>query len=126
MQTPNIHFTGIQYKKVSPKVQEALSNNKAVQSLGENYDVLITQYQKQVKEPFGPVLEYGLKYVIKEIVPNLFHSKPKFCIKGKSEFALDLNKHKTLSSINKTITDDLVLEAELLTPQFFRDFTIIS
>lgn len=121
MQTSNISFKGIQYKKMSPKVQEALTNNKVIQDLGKNYDVLIIQYKRKVQEPFGPVLEYGLKYVIKEIVPNLFHKKAKFCIKGVSEFALDLNKYKTSASINKTINDDLILEAELLTPQFFRD-----
>lgn len=121
MRTPNIHFTGIQYKKVTPKVQEALANSKVIQNLGENYDVLITQYQKKVEEPFGPVLEYGLKYRIKEIAPNLFNKKSKFCINGISEFALDLKKHNTKNAVDKTITEDLVLEAELLTPQFFRD-----
>ena len=118
----NLNFNGLHFKNVSPEVSSALKNSPVIQNLGNNYDVFISQYEKHTSGDFGKAVEYGLKYKIQEIVPNLFHKKPEFSVKGSSDFALNPALYTNRADIDKTITDDLINEAELIDENFFKSF----
>lgn len=116
------HFKGLYFKSVYPEVQTALKASPALKNISNNYDVFISQYKKNTKGDFGKAVEYGLKYKIQEIAPNLFTKKPKFIIKGSSDFALNPELYSNNKDIEKTITQDLLLEAELIDSNFFKSF----
>lgn len=116
------HFNGLYFKNVSPEVQTALKESSAVKNISETYDIFISQYQKNTTGDFGKAVEYGLKYKIQEIAPNLFHKTPEFTVKGSSDFALNPELYKNKTDMGKTITEDLVKEAELIDTDFFKNF----
>ncbi len=115
------NFNGIYLKNVTPNVEKNLRSSEVIQNISKNYDVFIEQYQRKTKESFGDVVEYGLKYKIKEIVPNLFKTKSHFSKVGNSEFALDPKSFKNKKEMQKTIDEDLSLEAELLDFDCFKN-----
>ncbi len=118
----NPNFNGLYFKNVSPEISSVLKNSPVVQNLGNNYDVFISQYEKRTRGDFGRAVEYGLKYKIQEITPNLFHKKPEFNVQGSSDFALNPKLYTNREDIEKTIIDDLVKEAELIDEKFFKNF----
>ena len=121
--TPNKqHFNGLYFRNVSPEIQTALKESPIIKNISENYDVFIYQYKNNTTGDFGKAVEYGLKYKIQEIAPNLFTKKPKFIIKGSSDFALNPELYTNNKDIEKTITEDLLLEAELIDTNFFKSF----
>ena len=115
-----LNFNGIHFKNVSPEVRQALLESKVVQQLGENYDCYVSQYTKYTKGDYGKAVEYGLKYNIKEIVPNLFNQKPRFSINGSSDFALNPNEYNSASEMRNVISEDLTNEVSLLDMNFFK------
>lgn len=68
------------------------------------------------------MLNYGLAYKVKEIVPNLFHKKSQFNKKCYSNFVLDPYAFPNKKAIDKVIEEDLVKEAELINMNFFKDY----
>lgn len=68
------------------------------------------------------MLNYGLAYKVKEIVPNLFHKKSQFNKKCYSNFALDPYSFPNKKDIAKVIEEDLIKEAELIDINFFKDY----
>ncbi len=121
--TPNKqNFNGLYLRNVSPEVQTALKESTVIKNISENYDLFISQYKKNTKGDFGKAVEYGLKYKIQEIAPNLFTKTPKFNVKGSSDFALNPELYTNNIDIEKTITEDLVTEAELIDINFFKNF----
>lgn len=116
------HFNGLYFRNVSPEVQTALKDSPVIKNISGNYDLFISQYRKKTTGDFGKAIEYGLKYKIQEIAPNLFTKKPKFIIKGSSDFALNPELYTNNIDIEKTITEDLVTEAELIDINFFKNF----
>ncbi len=116
------NFNGLYFKNVSPKVQKALENSPAIQSLSRNYDVFIKQYHNRTLNKYGTSLNYGLTYKVKEIVPNLFHKTAKFNKKCYSNFALDPYSFPIKKDIKTTIENDLIKEAELININYFKDY----
>lgn len=116
------NFNGLHFQNVTPIVKQSLKCSTVIKKLGENYDVFISQYQKRTIGDFGKAIEYGLKYKIQEITPNLFHKKTEFIAKGISEFALNPELQKNQKKIAAIITEDLINEAELLDIKFLKSF----
>lgn len=116
----NPNFNGLYFKNVSPKVQKALENSPTIQLLSENYDVFIRQYHNKTVHKYGTVLNYGLIYRVKEIVPNLFNKTAQFNKRCYSNFALDPYSFPIKKDIKTTIENDLVKEAELIDINFFK------
>lgn len=126
MEIQNTHnsqnFNGLYFKNVTPNVQKALEESPAIQKLSQNYDVFIKQYHQRTQKKYGTLLNYGLAYKVKEIVPNLFHKKSQFNKKCYSNFVLDPYSFPNKKEINKVIEEDLVKEAELINMNFFIDY----
>ncbi len=126
MEIQNTHnsqnFNGLYFKNVTPKVQKALEESPAIQKLSQNYDVFIKQYHQKTQKKYGTLLNYGLTYKVKEIVPNLFHKKTKFNKKCFSNFVLDPYAFPNKKAIDKVIEEDLIKEAELIDINFFKDY----
>lgn len=116
------NFNGLYLKKVSPEVAQALQNSPVIQKMSQNYDVFVTQYAEPKRTPYGKILEYGLRFRYMEIVPNLFHKKIHYSGKGSSDFALDLNSHKSGKEIQSIINSDLATEAKLIRIDAFKEW----
>lgn len=126
MEIQNIHnkqnFNGLYFKNVTPKVQKALEESPAIKKLSQNYDIFIKQYHQKTQKRYGTLLNYGLTYKVKEIVPNLFHKKSQFNKKCYSNFVLDPYAFPNKRAIDKVIEEDLIKEAELINMNFFKDY----
>ncbi len=122
-------FQGVKTHKLSKQVKEAVEGSSLLQRLGKYYDISIEQYKRKVNDKtFGPLLEYGLRYRLREITPNLFHKHPLININYTSDYALSLlhepNKTGKLIKQKQEMTTDLVKEIEMLTANDIKSWIV--
>lgn len=116
-------FQGIRIGcRVPEPVKDAVQRSEILQKLGKSYDVSIDHYNRNIHDKsLGYIKEYGLKYRIKEITPNLFNKKCTYNKKYISEYAMPLNSSTPRIGIRKQqkeeIISDLVTEIDSLTKQ---------
>lgn len=119
--TNSVSFQGVKASyRVPEQVKEAIKKSEVLQKLGKSYDVKINHYRRTVHDKsFGPLMEYGLSYRIREIVPNLFNKKCTFDKQFTSDYALSLlhepNKTSKRDKQMQEMISDLVNEVENLT-----------
>lgn len=117
----SISFQGVKTSyKLPEQVKDAIKQSEVLQKLGKSYDVKINHYKRKIHDDsFGPLMEYGLKYQIREIVPNLFNKRCTFNKQFTSDYALSLlhepNKTGKRDKQMQDIISDLVTEVENLT-----------
>lgn len=116
-----VYFKGVKTShKVPAQVKEAINQSEVLQKLGKSYDIKISHYRRTVHDKsFGPLMEYGLNYRIREIVPNLFNKRCTFDKQFTSDYALSLlhepNKTGKREKQMQDMAADLVNEIETLT-----------
>ena len=116
-----VYFNGVKTShKVPAQVKEAINQSEVLQKLGKSYDIKISHYRRTVHDmSFGPLMEYGLNYRIREIVPNLFNKRCTFDKQFTSDYALSLlhepNKTGKREKQMQDMAADLVNEIETLT-----------
>lgn len=107
------------HKRVSPAVKQALLESPVIQQIGRNYNMDIFQYERRLHENWGKYFDYGLKFRLREIVPNLFHKNVTYRGEKIINMAFDPNITHSPKVMHEMMDKDIIETVELLT---FDDF----